>query len=280
MKLLRYGALGAEKPGCLDQSGCVRDLSKHVSDIGGETLLPKNLERLRALKLDDLPLVKNPGRIGACVSGVGKFVCIGLNYADHAAETNAKLPEEPIVFSKATSAICGPYDPILIPKNSTHTDWEVELGIVIGQVAKRIAEKNAFDYIAGYCVIDDVSERKFQKATSQWMKGKSFDTFGPIGPWLVTPDEIHDPQNLALWLEVDGKRYQNGTTRNMIFGVAKLVSYLSEFFTLHPGDIISTGTPAGVGMGIKPEPVYLRAGQIVRLGIEGLGEQEHVMGQE
>ncbi|MDX1901153.1 MAG: fumarylacetoacetate hydrolase family protein [Gammaproteobacteria bacterium] len=280
MKLLRYGAPGAEKPGCLDASGNVRDLSQHIDDISGKHLSRETLKKLQTLDLNTLPLIQNPERIGACVNHVGKFICIGLNYADHAAETNSKKPDEPIIFAKATSAISGPHDPIIIPKKSTETDWEVELGVVIGTPAKRVAEKEALDYVAGYCVIDDVSERYYQKSTPQWMKGKSCDTFGPIGPWLVTRDEISDPQNLSLWLEVDGKRYQEGHTSNMIFGVAYLVSYLSQYFTLHPGDIISTGTPAGVGMGQKPNPIYLKAGQKVHLGIEGLGEQLHMMEDE
>lgn len=280
MKLLRYGLPGAEKPGCLDMSGQIRDLSKYITDFSEKNLSPEILNQLKKINLNDLPIVENNLRMGACVSRVGKFICVGLNYLDHAAEMQSELPAEPLIFSKATSSICGAYDEIFIPKNSTHTDWEVELGVVIGQPGKHIAEKDALNYVAGYCVINDVSERRFQKATSQWMKGKSFDTFGPIGPWLVTTDEISDPQNLHLWLEVDGKRYQNGHTKNMIFSVAYLVSYLSYFFTLHPGDVISTGTPAGVGMGQKPDPIYLRQGQIVRLGIDHLGEQQHQMVQE
>lgn len=280
MKLLRYGAVGAEKPGCLDAAGNIRDLSQHIKDVTGETISRASLQKLRGLDLNQLPIVKNPERLGACVNQVGKFICVGLNYADHAAETNSKKPEEPILFAKMTSAISGPNDPIIIPKNSTQTDWEVELGVVIGSSAKRVTEKDALNYVAGYCVIDDVSERYYQKSTPQWMKGKSCDSFGPIGPWLVTTDEIPDPQNLTLWLDVDGHRYQNGHSSNMIFGVAFLVSYISQYFTLYPGDIISTGTPAGVGMGQKPHPIYLKAGQKVHLGIRGLGEQLHEMVDE
>jgi len=280
MKLLRYGEFGREKPGCLDDLGQVRDLSKFVTDFAGDNLSPEKLNQLKKINLAELPIIPNDVRIGACVNQTNKFICIGLNYADHALEMNTKKPEEPVVFSKANSSICGPHDPIFIPPNSMHTDWEVELGVIIGTKAKRVTESDALNYVAGYCVIDDVSERRFQKATSQWMKGKSFDTFGPVGPWLVTADEVPNPQNLNLWLEVDGKRYQNGNTANMIFGIAYLVSYLSHFFTLFPGDIISTGTPAGVGMGQKPNPIYLRAGQMVRLGIDSLGEQQHVMQQE
>lgn len=276
MKLLRYGDVGNEKPGCLDAQGRIRDLSKHIADIAGEALLPEKIDYLSKLNLNDLPLIDEKTRLGACVGAVGKFLCIGLNYADHAKETGAKIPTEPVLFSKVTSSICGPNDDLIIPLGSTHTDWEVELGIIIGKHAKRVTEKNALDYVAGYCVVDDVSERKLQlQGTGQWIKGKSCDTFGPIGPWLVTRDEIADPQNLSLWSEVDGKRYQNSNTRNMIFNVAFLVSYLSNFFTLYPGDIISTGTPHGVGLAQKPNPIYLQPGQVVRLGVEGLGEQAH-----
>ena len=281
MKLLRYGMPGEEKPGCLDKQGNIRDLSAYIPDITGRALMLSSLERLRHIDVESLPCIKNSPRIGPCVSQVGKFLCIGLNYTDHAAETGIPLPSEPIVFSKATSAICGPDDPIVIPKGSARTDWEVELGVVIGERAKRVTEADALNFVAGYCVTNDVSERHYQlNGDGQWFKGKSCDTFGPIGPWLVTADEVLDPQKLSLWLEVDGKRYQNGYTGNMIYHVSYLISYLSQFFTLHPGDIISTGTPAGVGLGQKPEPVYLQSGQVVKLGIDGLGMQEHVMVEE
>ena len=274
MKLLRYGAAGQEQPGMLDAAGCVRSLVGVVDDLAGDALSAASLQRLHTLNSESLPLVERPGRIGPCVSRVGKLMCIGLNYADHAAETGANVPTEPVLFMKATSAICGPNDDLQIPRGSTQTDWEVELGVVIGERAKYVTEDDALDYVAGYCVVHDVSEREFQKDRGgQWTKGKSCDTFGPLGPWLVTKDEVPDPQNLCLWLEVDGERRQDGSTRTMIFGVKKLVSYLSQFFTLHPGDIISTGTPSGVGMGRKP-PVFLRPGQTVRLSVEGLGEQQ------
>lgn len=273
MRLVRYGETGEEKPGMLDREGRVRDLSALIEDINPKTLA--ELERLRALDLETLPLVAGQPRLGPCVAGVGKFICIGLNYRDHAEETGAAIPQEPVVFLKATSAISGPYDDLVIPRGSRKTDWEVELGVVIGKRAKHVSLEQALDYVAGYCVINDVSEREFQlERGGQWDKGKGCDTFGPIGPWLVTKDEVPDPQDLRLWLEVDGHRHQDGSTRNMIFGVAYLVSYLSRFFTLYPGDLISTGTPAGVGLGQKPHPVYLRPGQTVRLGIEGLGVQE------
>jgi 2-keto-4-pentenoate hydratase/2-oxohepta-3-ene-1,7-dioic acid hydratase in catechol pathway len=273
MKLLRYGQPGAEKPGLLDASGTIRDLSGVVPDIARATLLPESLDKLRRLDPNSLPRVNSTPRIGPCVGQVGKFICIGLNYADHAAESNMPLPKEPIVFMKATSAIVGPNDNLEIPRGSTKTDWEVELGVVIGKPAKYVSQADALSHVAGYCVIHDVSEREFQlEGTGQWVKGKSADTFGPIGPWLVTTDEVKDPGNLNLWLEVDGHRYQDGSTNTLIFGVSHLVSYLSRFMSLQPGDIISTGTPPGVGHGRKP-PVYLRAGQVVRLGVEGLGEQ-------
>jgi ureidoglycolate lyase len=273
MKLLRYGPPGEEKPGMLDGEGRIRDLSAVVADIAGEALLPESLQGLRALDAQALPLVEGEPRLGPCVGRVGKFICIGLNYADHAAESGLPVPSEPIIFMKATSAICGPNDAIRIPRGSTKTDWEAELGVVIGRPAKYVSQDRAFDHVAGYCVINDVSEREFQiERGGQWTKGKSCDTFGPIGPWLVTPDEIADPQRLAMWLEVDGTRRQDGSTETMVFGVAHLVSYLSQFMSLQPGDVISTGTPPGVGMGQKP-PVYLGPGQTVRLGIEGLGEQ-------
>ena len=274
MKLLRYGNPGQEKPGMLDQNGTIRDLSNIVEDIAGDVLLPEGLEKLKNLDPGSLPTIEGSPRMGACVSGIGKFICIGLNYSDHAEETGASVPSEPIIFSKATSAVCGPDDDIIIPRNSVKTDWEVELGVVIGKPAKYVEETSALDHVAGYCVINDVSEREYQiERQGQWVKGKSCDSFGPTGPWLVTPDETGDPQNLKLWLEVDGKRYQDGSTNTMVYGVAFLIHYLSQFFTLHAGDVISTGTPPGVGMGQKPDPVYLRPGQTIRLGVEGLGIQ-------
>jgi 2-keto-4-pentenoate hydratase/2-oxohepta-3-ene-1,7-dioic acid hydratase in catechol pathway len=273
MKLLRFGPVGQEKPGILDADGRIRDLSSVVKDIAGETLSAEGLDALRKIDVTSLPDVSGNPRIGACVGGVGKFICIGLNYSDHAAESGATVPPEPIIFMKVTSAICGPNDDVEIPRNSVKTDWEVELGIVIGKKAKYITEAEALDHIAGYCVINDVSERAFQiERSGQWTKGKSADTFGPIGPWLVTRDEVPNPNDLHMWLEVDGHRYQNGTTATMVYQVPFLVSYLSQFMSLHPGDIISTGTPPGVGMGQKP-PKYLVAGQTMHLGIQGLGEQ-------
>ncbi|SAL49755.1 FAA-hydrolase [Caballeronia turbans] len=274
MKLLRYGPKGQEKPGLLDAEGKIRDLSKVVDDIAGATLTEAGLAKLRAADIASLPAVDGNPRIGPCVGRIGKFVCIGLNYADHAAESNLPVPTEPVIFNKWTSAISGPNDDVEIPRNSVKTDWEVELGVVIGKEAKYVDEANALDYVAGYCVINDVSEREWQlEHGTQWDKGKGFDTFGPIGPWLVTKDEVADPQKLDLWLEVDGKRYQNGNTKTMVFTVAQLVAYLSKVMSLQPGDVISTGTPPGVGMGVKPEAVYLKAGQTMRLGIQGLGEQ-------
>ncbi|CAG4898366.1 ureidoglycolate lyase [Paraburkholderia gardini] len=274
MKLLRYGPKGQEKPGLLDAQGKIRDLSKVVADIGGDVLTDAGLAKLRALDPASLPVVEGNPRIGPCVANIGKFVCIGLNYADHAAESNLPVPAEPVVFNKWTSAIVGPNDDVEIPRNSKKCDWEVELGVVIGKPAKYIDEANALDYVAGYCVINDVSEREWQiERTGTWDKGKGFDTFGPIGPWLVTRDEVANPQALDLWLEVDGHRYQNGNTKTMVFTVAKLVSYLSQCMSLQPGDVISTGTPPGVGMGVKPDPVFLKPGQTMRLGIQGLGEQ-------
>ena len=280
MKLLRYempasGASGGnEKPGMLDDTGVLRDLSGVVNDIAGETLLPENIERLRNTDPATLPEVEGTPRLGPCVGQVGKFICIGLNYSDHAKEAGLDVPPEPKIFTKYTSAICGANDDVIIPRNSVKTDWEVELGVVIGKPAKYVDEKSALDHVAGYCVINDISEREFQiERSGQWVKGKSCDTFGPTGPWLVTPDEVGDPQNLDLWLEVDGKRYQDGNTRTMVYGVAHLIHYLSQFFTLHSGDIISTGTPPGVGLGQKPEPIYLRVGQTMHLGIEKLGVQ-------
>jgi 2-keto-4-pentenoate hydratase/2-oxohepta-3-ene-1,7-dioic acid hydratase in catechol pathway len=274
MKLLRYGEPGAEKPAILDANGQIRDLSAHVSDIGGRDIDPAALAALAQLDPASLPLVSGSPRIGPCVTGTGKFICIGLNYADHAAESGMAVPPEPVVFMKATSAIVGPNDDLLIPRGSEKTDWEVELGVVIGKTAKYVSEADALDYVAGYCTVHDVSERAFQiERSGQWTKGKSCDTFGPIGPWLVTKDEVADPQNLNLWLKVNGETVQNGTTRTMVYGAAFLVSYLSQFMSLHPGDIISTGTPPGVGMGMKP-PRYLKAGDVVELGIEGLGSQK------
>jgi 2-keto-4-pentenoate hydratase/2-oxohepta-3-ene-1,7-dioic acid hydratase in catechol pathway len=273
MKLLRYGPPGAEKPGLLDADGQIRSLEGIVADLSGEFLSDAWMRHLATLDTTRLPRVPGQPRIGPCVAQVQKFLCIGLNYADHAAETGASVPAEPVVFSKCTSALCGPFDAVEIPPRSEKTDWEVELGVVIGKRAKRITREEALSCVAGYCVVNDLSERAYQlEGTGQWVKGKSYDTFGPIGPWLVTRDEVPDPENLHLWLEVDGKRYQDGNTRTMVFGVAHIVSYLSQFFTLLPGDVISTGTPPGVGLGQKP-PVYLRAGQVMRLGIDGLGEQ-------
>ena len=274
MKLLRYGQKGQERPGLLDAEGRVRDLSAIVPDIAGYVLTPDGLAQLAALNVNDLPLVEGTPRLGPCVGSVGKFICIGLNYADHAAESGMAVPKEPVVFNKWTSAITGPDDEIEIPRGSTRTDWEVELGVVIGLGGRYIALEDAMNHVAGYCVINDVSEREVQleRGGGQWDKGKGCDTFGPIGPWMVTADEIADPQNLRLWLEVDGHRYQDGSTQTMVFGVAELISHLSQHMSLQPGDLISTGTPPGVGLGQKP-PVYLRAGQTVTLGIEGLGQQ-------
>jgi len=277
LKLLRYGPLGQEKPALLDANGVIRDLSQHISDVSGDALSPATLARLAALDPASLPVVAGNPRIGSCVPQPGKFICIGLNYSDHAAESGMAVPVESVVFMKASSCICGPDDDIVIPRGSKKTDWEVELGVVIGTKAKYVSEEDALCYVAGYCLINDVSERAYQlEGTGQWVKGKSADTFGPTGPWLVTTDEITDPQNLDMWLDVDGRRFQTGTTKTMVFGVAHLVSYLSRFMSLHPGDIISTGTPPGVGLGQKP-PVYLRAGNRIRLGILGLGEQNQLV---
>ena len=274
MKLLRYGPAGAEKPGLLDSTGAIRDLSAIVPDISRDTLLPESIAALRKLDPTSLPRVNGTPRLGPCVGQVGKFVCIGLNYSDHAAESGMPVPAEPIVFMKATSCIVGPNDNIEIPRGSQKTDWEVELGVVIGKRAKYVTEQDALSYVAGYCVVNDLSERAYQlEGTGQWVKGKSADTFGPIGPWLVTADEVSDCGDLNLWLEVDGHRYQDGSTKTLIFGVPYLISYLSRFMSLQPGDIISTGTPPGVGHGKKP-PVYLREGNVVRLGVAGLGEQQ------
>ena len=280
MKLLRYGAAGREKPGVLDASGMVRDLSGVIADISGATLSPARLADLGRRDLSSLPTVAGQPRLGPCVGGVGKFICVGLNYSDHAAETGMAPPKEPILFMKATSAITGPNDGILIPRGAKKVDWEVELGVVIGTPAKYVTEADGLSHVAGYCLINDLSERAYQlEGTGQWVKGKSADTFGPIGPWLVTADEVPDPQAIDLWLEVDGQRHQQGTTKTMIFGVAFLVSYISRFMSLQPGDIISTGTPPGVGLGMKP-PQYLHAGQEVYLGAKGLGTQRQRVANE
>jgi 2-keto-4-pentenoate hydratase/2-oxohepta-3-ene-1,7-dioic acid hydratase in catechol pathway len=277
MKLLRFGNRGEERPGVVDGDGAIRDLSGIVGDIAGDALLPSSIESLRKVNLKDLPIVEGTPRIAACVGRVGKFICIGLNYSDHAAESGMAVPVEPVVFMKATSAICGPFDDVMIPRGSEKTDWEVELGVVIGKETRYVTEQEALSHVAGYCVVNDVSERAFQlEGTGQWVKGKSADTFGPIGPWLVTADEVPDPQALNLWLEVDGHRFQNGSTSTMVFGVAHLISYLSRFMSLQPGDIISTGTPPGVGMGQKPQK-FLRPGSVMRLGVEGLGEQRQTV---
>jgi 2-keto-4-pentenoate hydratase/2-oxohepta-3-ene-1,7-dioic acid hydratase in catechol pathway len=274
MKLVRYGATGQEKPGMIDPDGTLRDLSAHVADITGATLGDDSIAKLRALDPATLPAVQGNLRMSACVGDIGKFMCIGLNYADHAAETGADIPEHPILFMKANSAITGPNDDVVMPRGSATTDWEVELGVVIGKAAKYVSEEEALDYVAGYCLCNDVSERHFQTSlTGQWTKGKSCDTFGPTGPWLVTRDEVEDPQNLDMWLDVNGKRMQTGNTKTMIFTVAQVISHLSQLFTLHPGDVISTGTPPGVGMGMKPEPVYLKDGDVMELSIQGLGIQ-------
>lgn len=278
MKLVRYGAAGEERPGVIDSDGNVRDLSGHVEDVNGDALAPSSIEKLQGIDVGSLPAVDGAPRIGACVAGVGKLIAIGLNYADHAEEAGLRVPPEPIVFMKATSSICGPNDDIEIPRTSEKTDWEIELGVVIGARAKNIEEADAMARIAGYCTVNDVSERAFQaERKGQWTKGKSHDTHGPIGPWMVTKDEVVDPQNLRLWTEVDGVMQQDGSTSTMIYGVPFLVAYLSEFMTLEPGDVIATGTPPGVGMGIKPEPVFLKEGQRLRCGVEGLGDQDHLM---
>ena len=276
MKLLRHGEFGSEKPGIIDHEGKIRDLSSHIPDINGDSINSESLKKVGAINLSTLPIVSNDTRLGACVGNVGKFLCIGLNYSDHAAESGLPVPSEPILFSKATSAIVGPNDNVEIPRNSSETDWEVELGIIIGKKAKYINEDEAEDYIAGYCVVNDVSERAFQiKREGQWTKGKSCDTFGPTGPYLVTKDEIPDVQNLKMYLDVNGKRMQNGSTNTMIFSAKHIVYYLSQFMSLNPGDVIATGTPPGVGLGMKP-PVFLNAGDTMKLGIEGLGEQNQI----
>ncbi|MEM5494352.1 fumarylacetoacetate hydrolase family protein [Hoeflea sp. AS16] len=278
MKLLRVGAPGQEKPAILDANGKARDLSSVVDDIAGAALLPDSLAKIAAIDPATLPELATD-RIGPCVGQVGKFICIGLNYSDHAAETGAEVPKEPVIFMKATSAICGPNDTVLIPRKSVKTDWEVELGVIIGKGGVYIDEADAMDHVAGYCVINDVSEREFQiERSGTWDKGKGCDTFGPIGPWLVTRDEVADPQNLKMWLEVDGHRYQDGSTRTMVFGVQHLVHYVSQFMSLQPGDVISTGTPPGVGMGQKPQ-TYLKGGETIELGIEGLGQQRQTVGK-
>ena len=273
MKLCRYGKNGFEKPGMIDAEGRVRDLSKIVEQIGPNELSPRGLKNLARIKPESLPVVNGNPRLGVPYVGIGKFVAIGLNFSDHAREAGMAIPSEPIIFMKATTCISGPYDDIIQPKGSTKLDWEAELGIVIGSKAQYVSEDKALEHVAGYCVVNDVSERAFQMQSSQWDKGKGCDTFGPIGPWLVTTDEIPDPQVLDVWLDVNGKRMQTGNTRTMIFGAANIVSYLSQYMTLLPGDIITTGTPPGVAMGMKPEPMYLKAGDVMTLGIKGLGEQ-------
>ncbi|MEN8738783.1 MAG: fumarylacetoacetate hydrolase family protein [Phaeobacter gallaeciensis] len=280
MKLVRYGDMGAEKAGLMDGS-TLRDLSAHVADITGDMLDDATLDKLRSLDPSTLPIVSSTTRIGACVGNIGKFLCIGLNYSDHAAETGAAIPEHPILFFKANSAVVGPNDNVVMPRGSTHTDWEIELGVVIGKTAKYVSKETALDHVAGYCVINDVSERHFQtKLTGQWTKGKSCDTYGPTGPWLVTRDEVGDPQNLAMSLDVNGERMQTGNTSTMIFTVAEIIEHLSSLMTLHPGDIITTGTPPGVGMGMKPEPVYLKVGDVMELTIQGLGKQRQEVRQD
>ncbi|WP_430469463.1 fumarylacetoacetate hydrolase family protein [Thalassospira lucentensis] len=274
MKFARYGERGAEKPALVDANGNLRDLSAHVGDIAGEVLT--RLDTLKSIDPESLPLVDGAQRLGACVGQTGKFICIGLNYADHAAESGMEVPPEPVIFAKYTSAICGPNDPIIIPRGSEKTDWEVELGFVIGKTAKYVSEENAMDHVAGFCLINDVSERAYQiERAGQWSKGKSSDNFGPTGPWLVTPDEVGDFDKLGMWLDVNGERVQDGSTATMVYRVPHLIAYLSQFFTLHPGDIISTGTPPGVGLGFKP-PRYLKEGDVVELGIDKLGTQRQV----
>ena len=278
MKLLRYGRKGDERPALLDAAGRVRDLSRELPDISSATLTPNSLQRLRDIDPTSLPLVAQPGRIAPPWSGMGKFICVGLNYSDHAAETGNPIPKEPILFMKPTSALVGCNDAVVLPQGSVKTDWEVELGIVIGRKARYVSQADALQYVAGYCVVNDVSEREYQiERGGTWDKGKGCDTFGPIGPWLVTADEVADPQALDLWLELNGHRMQTGSTRTMVFGVAQIVSYLSRFMTLEPGDLIITGTPPGVGMGVKPQPLYLKPGDVMRLGISGLGEQQQTV---
>ena len=278
MKLLRYGKAGAEKPGVLDADGKIRDLSEHIADVNAGALSPASLRKLAKIDPTSLPLVKGRPRIGACVARPLNFICIGLNYADHAAETGADIPKEPIVFLKSLGAYCGPNDDVKMPRGSKKLDWEVELGIIIGTTARYVTEDDAMKHVAGYCVINDVSEREFQaERGGTWDKGKGADTFGPTGPWMVTKDEVPDPQNLKMWLDVDGKRMQDGSTKTMIFGVKQVVSYVSHFITLHAGDVIATGTPPGVGLGKKPKPIFLKLGQTMSLGIEGLGEQSQTV---
>ena len=275
MKLMRYGAKGAEKPALLDAQGVVRDLSGELVDITPHTLTPHGLQRLRDVNPANLPVVADPGRIAPPWTGCAKFLCVGLNYADHAAESGLPVPAEPVLFTKTLSCLVGCNDPVVLPKDSVKGDWEVELGVVIGTKARYVSEADALKHVAGYCVVNDVSEREYQiERGGTWDKGKGCDTFGPVGPWMVTADEVPDPQALSMWLEVNGKRMQNGSTKTMIFGVAQLVSYISRFMTLYPGDLISTGTPPGVGMGMKPNPVYLKPGDTMRVGIQGLGEQQ------
>ena len=281
MKLVRYGATGAEKPGLIDASGTLRDVSAHVADLSGAELSDTTMARLRALEPSALPKVSGSPRIGPCVGNVGKFLCIGLNYSDHAAETGAAIPEHPILFFKANSAIVGPNDDVSMPRGSLKTDWEVELGVVIGKAAKYISQADALDHVAGYCIVNDVSERHFQtNLTGQWTKGKSCDTFGPLGPWLVTRDEVLDPQNLGMTLDVNGTRRQTGNTKTMIFSVAEIIEHLSGLMTLHPGDVISTGTPPGVALGMKPKPIFLKTGDVMDLHIEGLGAQRQTVTQD
>lgn len=277
MKLLRYGPKGMEKPGMLDNAGVVRDLSGVLPDLRASDLGRASLARLAAIDPATLPAVRDPGRIAIPWTGVGKFICVGLNYSDHAAESGMAVPAEPVLFMKATSCIIGANDPVVLPRESVKSDWEVELGVVIGSTARYVVAEKALEHVAGYCVVNDLSEREYQlERGGQWDKGKGCDTFGPIGPWLVTADEVPDPQNLDMWLDVNGRRFQTGNTKTMVFGVAHLISYISRFMTLHPGDIISTGTPPGVGLGQKPEPIYLKPGDTMRLGISGLGEQRQV----
>lgn len=281
MKLIRYGDVGAERPATMDSMGMLRDLSAHVDDIAGDVLSDASIARLRALNIDTLPIVEGRPRIAPCVGNVGKFLCIGLNYSDHAAEAGMDIPAHPILFMKANSSIIGAYDDVVMPRESAATDWEVELGVVIGKPAKYVSEADALDYVAGYCIVNDVSERDYQtKLTGQWTKGKSCDTFGPIGPWLVTRDDVPDPQNLTMSLDVNGKRMQTGHTGTMIFSVAEIIAHLSTLMTLHPGDVISTGTPPGVGMGMKPAPVYLNVGDTMDLMIESLGFQQQAVRQD